>query len=240
MCANPRLPVAAGLRQQRLVLGVRQEQRRRPCSPTRSTSSSSRRPATNRPFAVIDDGWQPGRGADKAGAGTWDRGNEKFPDMPALAADDPAAPARARASGFGRCRRRRTRPTAGGCRATATCSIPTVPEVREKIADDIARIREWGFELIKHDYTTFDIFGRWGFQMGSALTRDGWTFASGPTRTTAEVIDDLYSTIRDGGRRRARHRLQHRQPSLGRATSRSAASATTRAAPSGRARGRWA
>ena len=36
---------------------------------------------TNRPFAVIDDGWQPGRGADKAGAGTWDRGNEKFPDM---------------------------------------------------------------------------------------------------------------------------------------------------------------
>ena len=34
----------------------------------------------NRPFVVIDDGWQPGRGATKAGAGTWDRGNEKFPD----------------------------------------------------------------------------------------------------------------------------------------------------------------
>jgi len=41
----------------------------------------------NRPFAVIDDGWQPVRGKDKAGVGTWDRGNEKFPDMPGLAAD---------------------------------------------------------------------------------------------------------------------------------------------------------
>src|SRR5262249_33840487 len=41
----------------------------------------------NRPFAVIDDGWQPIRGKNKTGLGTWDRGNEKFPDMPALAAE---------------------------------------------------------------------------------------------------------------------------------------------------------
>jgi alpha-galactosidase len=73
---------------------------------------------------------------------------------------------------------------------------PTVPDVRQKIADDIKRLSDWGFELIKHDYSTYDIFGRWGFQMGSALTRDGWTFAAGPTHTTAEVIDDLYATIR--------------------------------------------
>ena len=39
----------------------------------------------NRPFSVIDDGWQPGRGRERAGIGTWDRGNAKFPDMPALA-----------------------------------------------------------------------------------------------------------------------------------------------------------
>jgi len=32
----------------------------------------------------------------------------------------------------------------------------------------------------------------------AAMTRDGWTFASGPTRTTAEVIDELYRTIRTG------------------------------------------
>jgi alpha-galactosidase len=50
--------------------------------------------------------------------------------------------------------------------------------------------------MIKHDYTTFDIFGRWGFQMGAALTRDGWAFAGGADRTTAEVIGALYGTIR--------------------------------------------
>src|SRR5205085_2478742 len=73
---------------------------------------------------------------------------------------------------------------------------PSVPDVREKVAADITRLRQWGFELVKHDYTTFDIFGQWGYQMGAALTRDGWTFASGPGRTTAEVIDELYRTIR--------------------------------------------
>ena len=28
------------------------------------------------------------------------------------------------------------------------------------------------------------------------MTRDGWTFAAGPSRTTAEVVEDLYRTIR--------------------------------------------
>ncbi len=65
-----------------------------PCWPTRSTSSSSRHRAGIGPFAVIDDGWQPVRGNDKLGVGTWDRGNEKFPDMPALAADVHRAGAR--------------------------------------------------------------------------------------------------------------------------------------------------
>ena len=32
--------------------------------------------------------------------------------------------------------------------------------------------------------------------MAAAMTRDGWTFASGSARTTAEVLDDLYRTIR--------------------------------------------
>ncbi len=71
-----------------------------------------------------------------------------------------------------------------------------MPDVIKKIADDIARLRAWGYDLIKHDYSTFDIFGRWGSTMGEALTRDGWTFAAGPTRTTAEVIGDLYRAIR--------------------------------------------
>jgi alpha-galactosidase len=149
----------------------------------------------NRPFAVIDDGWQPDRGQARSGVGTWDRGNEKFPDMPGLAAE---------------IRRIGARPgiwirpllaladTPDAWRLPRDRAIldPTVPEVRQKVGDDIARLRGWGYELIKHDYSTFDIFGRWGSTMGEALTRDGWTFATGPTRTTAEVIGDLYRTIR--------------------------------------------
>jgi alpha-galactosidase len=149
----------------------------------------------NRPFVVIDDGWQPVRGKDKIGVGTWDRGNEKFPDMQGLAADVVRAGGR---PGIW------IRPLQAPADAPETWRLsrdrtfldPTVPDALHKVTDDVARLRQWGFELIKHDYTTFDIFGRWGFQMGSALTKDGWTFASGPTRTTAEVIDELYGAIR--------------------------------------------
>ncbi|MDE3054045.1 MAG: hypothetical protein KGN74_04520 [Gemmatimonadota bacterium] len=149
----------------------------------------------NRPFVVIDDGWQPGRGASRARAGHWDRGNEKFPDLPGLLAD---------------VRRLGGRPgvwirplqapddAPDGWRLARDRGVldPTVDAVRDKVAADFARLREWGFDLIKHDYSTWDLFGRWGFQMGSAITKDGWTFAEGPERTSAEVINDLYATMR--------------------------------------------
>jgi alpha-galactosidase len=148
----------------------------------------------NRPFAVIDDGWQPGRGATDTGTGAWDRGNEKFPDMAALAAAVRSSGAR---PGIW------TRPLQAGSDVPDTWRLPrdrdvldpTVPEVAHKVGEDISRLRLWGYELIKHDYSTYDIFGRWGFQMGAALTRDGWTFAAGAAHTTAEVIHDLYRTI---------------------------------------------
>lgn len=155
--------------------------------------------SNNRPFAVLDDGWQPGRGSDKAGAGTWDHANEKFPDLPGLIAQVKRVGARPGAW---------YRPLEAPASAPATWRLardakaldPTVPEVREKISADISRMREWGFDLIKHDYSTFDLFGRWGFEMGTSLTKNGWTFASGPNRTTAEVIDSLYGDIRAAAR----------------------------------------
>ena len=182
-------------------------------------SSSSRPRGTNRPFVVIDDGWQPGRGASSDGAGTWDRGNEKFPDLPGLAGRGARRGARARHRGSVRCRRPPTRPTAGASPRDRGVLDPTVAGVAREDRRRHRAAARMGIRMIKHDYSTYDIFGRWGDQMGSALTRDGWTFAEGPTRTTAEVIDELYRTIRDGGRRRARHWLQHREPSVGRACS---------------------
>ncbi len=148
----------------------------------------------NRPFAVIDDGWQPDRGARHADTGAWDRGNERFADMPALAASVRHAGAR---PGIW------IRPLIAPDSAPAAWRLrghdtldPTVPEVQQKVAADIARLRTWGFELIKHDYSTWDIMGRWGRDMGSTLTTGRWTFAAGTARTTAEVVGELYRTIR--------------------------------------------
>lgn len=150
----------------------------------------------SRPFVVIDDGWQPERSAKGGNVGLWDRGNEKFPDMPELVASIRNKGAR---PGIW------IRPLLAPDDTPDTWLLPrdhkildpSIPEVREKIAADIARLGRWGFELIKHDYSTVDILGRWGFEMGSALTNAGWTFAKGPGRTTAEVINELYSTIRE-------------------------------------------
>ena len=150
----------------------------------------------NRPYAVVDAGWYPG---DNLGGGTdggiWDRGNAKFPDMAGLAADITQSGAR---PGLW------IRPLSAAQDAPAGWRLsrdmhfldPTVPEVRDKIAADIARLAAWGYGLIKHDFSTNDILGRWGFSMGAALTDDGWTFAEGPKRTTAEVILEMYRTIR--------------------------------------------
>jgi alpha-galactosidase len=53
----------------------------------------------------------------------------------------------------------------------------------------------WGYELIKHDYATFDLLGRWGFEMHAQPTGTGWSFHD-RSRTTAEIVRGLYGEIR--------------------------------------------
>jgi alpha-galactosidase len=147
----------------------------------------------NRPFVVIDAGWQPANGCD---GGPWHEGNAKFPDMPGLAS---------RIREMGAKPGLWIRPLAAAADAPSAWRFsrdaqyldPTVPEVRQLITEDIARISAWGYDLIKHDFTTFDIMGRWGFTMGATLTDESWTFAAGSGQTTAEVIRNLYMTIRE-------------------------------------------
>ncbi|MEP6618884.1 MAG: hypothetical protein ABJE47_06205 [bacterium] len=154
-------------------------------------------PGRNRPFAVIDDGWQPERDKTNSVVGAWDRGNANFPDMPGLASAIKREGAR---PGIWIRPLQALKDTPDSWRLPRDRAFldPTIAEVRLKVRDDMARLRQWGFELIKHDYTTYDIFGRWGFQMGAEMTRGNWTFASGPSHTTAEVISELYATIRTG------------------------------------------
>jgi len=71
----------------------------------------------------------------------------------------------------------------------------SLPDNLAGIAADVGRLVGWGYQLLKHDFSTFDHFGRWGFQMGRQLTEPGWAPADRSV-TNAEVLTTLYRTIR--------------------------------------------
>lgn len=154
----------------------------------------------NAPYMVIDAGWFPAKGCD---GGPYDRGNDKFPDMPGLAHWMKSHEVR---PGIW-IRPLLSSDASGGWCLPANHPItnrergrvldPSIPEVIEHVKTDIARLTEWGYDLIKHDFSTYDITGLWGFEMHEGLvTPSGWTFADN-TRTTAEIILDLYTAIRE-------------------------------------------
>jgi alpha-galactosidase len=73
---------------------------------------------------------------------------------------------------------------------------PTIEENIERIKNLWSAYHQWGFEMVKHDYTTYDIFGKWGFQMEEGLTSPGWQFNDNH-KTNAEIILHLYQSIRE-------------------------------------------
>ena len=155
--------------------------------------------AAARPFMVIDDGWQLCHN-DSCNGGPWTAGNYRFPDMAKLARDMKAAGVRPgiwfRPLSTSECFPEECYrgDVTGGKERTLDPSHPFVLEWAEKTVRQLA---DWGYELIKHDFSTYDIFGRWGFQMGGELTRPGWHFFD-RSRTTAEIILDLYRALRRG------------------------------------------
>jgi alpha-galactosidase len=146
----------------------------------------------NRPYMVIDEGWQADRRDTR---GEWDRGNAKFPDMAGLASDMVKAGTRP-----GIWVRLLTvqagQPQGWKLPRDRAYLDPSAPEVRAYVMATVKRLRGWGYELIKHDFSTDDLCGRWGFEMGDAMIRDGWAFAD-RSRTTAEIIIDHYRSIRE-------------------------------------------
>lgn len=151
--------------------------------------------AQNAPYMVIDDCWQEHHRLNEYNGGPWRRGNSKFPDMKGLAEklkqkgvhpgiwvrflqnEDEVIPDEWRL------------PLNG-------CLDPSHPAALEYIKQDVKRICEWGYELIKHDFSTYDLFGRWGFEMNPMVTEGGWHFYD-RSMTSAEVVKLLYQTIYD-------------------------------------------
>ena len=59
----------------------------------------------------------------------------------------------------------------------------------------VRQVVKWGYELVKHDFSTYDLLGKWGFEMGAEPTFAGWSLHD-RSRTNAEVMLDLYEAIR--------------------------------------------
>jgi alpha-galactosidase len=187
MCPSPRLPdhqvygtndwyVAYGRNSRELI------------ARTSEQVSALAPDASNRPYSVIDDGWSQGG----LGTGPW-FGNDRFGDMSGMAGElrdlgvrpgiwyRPLTPLPTVKDSW-------RMPHNG-------CLDPTVPEALEVVDEQVRRMVGWGYQLIKHDFTSWDVFGRWGFGMGASITDDGWAFAD-RSLTTAEALLRLYRTIR--------------------------------------------
>jgi alpha-galactosidase len=80
-------------------------------------------------------------------------------------------------------------------RARELAYDPTIPEARERIGAKMLEATGWGYEMVKHDFSTYDLLGQWGFEMGPQPALPGWSLHD-RSRTNAEVISDLYAMLR--------------------------------------------
>lgn len=149
-----------------------------------------------RPYSVVDAGWSVGGGAP---GGPWTHGIPGlFDDLPGLAAAirevgaEPGIWFRPAAL---------TTVTDPSLLRPGPRPVPeqpldlSRPEVLELVRADVERLIGWGYTFLKHDFSTFDVFARWGPTFGLELTDDGWSFAD-RSLTNAELLLRFYETIR--------------------------------------------
>jgi alpha-galactosidase len=151
----------------------------------------------NRPFVVIDDGWQrdrytaDGRFDEVYNGGPWVP-NARFGDMGTLAAE--IARKGVTPGLWVRLLQDDSREIPDDWRLPTGALDPSMPRVLAHVREIVDRVGRWGYRLLKHDFSTYDITGLWGWQMGHRMTGDGWRFADG-ARTTAEIIMDFYRAV---------------------------------------------
>lgn len=147
----------------------------------------------NRPFQVIDDCWQ-----INSTEGPW-IANEKFGDMKKLA--DEIREMGARPGIWVRLLHNRDESITDEMRILRSGKRryldPTHPDTQTFIRADIERIKSWGYELLKHDFSTVDLFGDYGANLDSVITKvDNWHFYD-KTKTNAEITLDFYRLTKD-------------------------------------------
>ncbi|MEO5681164.1 MAG: hypothetical protein ABIQ88_00920 [Chitinophagaceae bacterium] len=160
----------------------------------------------NRPFSVIDAGWftgPPSAPNDCCWGDRMDTPNTRFGDMSSTAAKIKKAGMR---PGIW------TRPLCGSYKDPVSLMLPLIKGRQEKrpvldpsIPENLDRIKnyfkgynDWGYEMVKFDFTTDDMMGKWGFEMlqSGAMTSPEWHMHN-KSITNAEIITALYKTIRE-------------------------------------------
>lgn len=72
---------------------------------------------------------------------------------------------------------------------------PSVPEALEIIAADMHKVAvDWGYDLIKPDFLTFDLFGEFHSRAKINCTHGNWHFHD-TGKTSAQIVKMLYETI---------------------------------------------
>lgn len=143
-------------------------------------------PGAAKPFCIIDDGYQ-----DTA----------RFPSLPRLAADIrsrgcvPGIWIRPLQAAKGKPENWMLPAQHWRDRSAEAVYDPTIPEAREAALDVVRQARDWGYDFLKHDFTTYELLGGWGKDFGASPTRDGWRFHD-RSKTNAEIIRELYRDIR--------------------------------------------
>lgn len=153
----------------------------------------------NPPYMVIDDCWQEHHRLNEYNGGPWKKGNKKFPDMGALAKKLEEKGVRPGIWVRFLLNEEETIPQEWRL-SHNDCLDPSHPDVLSYIQEDVERICNWGYTLIKHDFTTFDIFGRWGVEMNPFPTEDGWHFYD-TAKTSAEIVIGLYQAIYEAAKK---------------------------------------
>lgn len=156
----------------------------------------------HRPYMVIDDGWQYNRTLTTPAyiGGPWYSGTH-FGDMAQTAAA--IREKGAKPGIWFRPLLTLGRIPVDACLARDSggqVMDPTHPYTLQRIREDAARIHGWGFQLLKHDFTTNDLLGlglvtdkNYGVRI---MSEDRKLYDT--TRPLAAVIKDIYHAVQDG------------------------------------------
>ncbi len=162
----------------------------------------------HKPYVIIDEGWQKHRKCTPPNyhmpsyiGGPWDGGNERFPDFHKM-------PEKIHNKGANAGVWFRVLQTIEDVpedvvlykKDNANIMDPSHPFTLERVFNDSKRFSDWGFDLLKQDFTVIDATGIANFSSEAQsvlMVKENIKFYD-KTKTTAMIFKNLYETIQRG------------------------------------------